>query len=174
MTMENHALSDNKWQSGLRNDQIPYDIYKTRLVRFDLASSRGARDPLRRSLRRYLRAFWFFVRFGRGKFPQQAHLDSDIDLGSHLKRSYWYTARLVDGITRFLVALLAGALLIIPLLIMSKQSSDEVHLVTMSLCVILLSFTMSLQSKTSNEQTVAATAGYAAVLVVFLSRGSGS
>ena len=53
MTMENHALSDKQWQSGLRNDQIPYDIYKTRLVRFDLASFRGARDPLRHSLRRY-------------------------------------------------------------------------------------------------------------------------
>ena len=72
------------------------------------------------------------------------------------------------------MALLAGALLIIPLLIMSKQSSDKVHLITMSPCVILFSFTMSLQSKTSNEQTVAATAGYAAVFVVFLSRDSGS
>ena len=118
--MESHPLLDNKWQSELRNDQIPYD--KIRLGRFNLASSHGARDPLRHSLRRYLRAFWFFVRFGRGKTPQQVHLGSDIELGSHLKRSYWYTDRLADVTTLFLVALLAGALLIIPLLIMSKQS----------------------------------------------------
>lgn len=37
----------------------------------------------------------------------------------------------------------------------------------MSLCVTLVFFTISLQSKTSNEHTVAATAGYAAVVVVF-------
>ena len=48
----------------------------------------------------------------------------------------------MDGIIRFIVALLAGALLIIQLLTMSKQSSDEVHLITMSPYVITFSFTV--------------------------------
>ena len=143
MTMENHALSDNKWQSGLRNDQIPYDIYKTRLVRFDLASSRGARDPLCHSLRRYALSGSSSAS-DETKTPNKPILIPMLSWVHTLSLHIGYTARLVDGITRFLVALLAGALLIIPLLIMSKQSSDEVHLVTMSLCVILFSFTMSL------------------------------
>jgi len=46
MMMETFVLADNDWQSRLRNDLNPYEVYKTRLVRVDLARRLGSRDVL--------------------------------------------------------------------------------------------------------------------------------
>ena len=162
-------MADNSWESRLRTDFNPYETYKTRLVRVDQAYRTGSRDIIRHALRKGLRALWFFVcRSGIGRETQEPYA-SAATLESHLKKSYQNTARLAEIITRFLVALLAGAFLMIPLVILSYQSSSQTHLITISICIVIFSLLVSLVSRASNEQIMVASAGYAAVLVVFLS-----
>ncbi len=99
---------------------------------------------------------------------------SETALEANLRRTYQNTTRLAEMITRFVVAMLAGAFLVVPLIVLSHQSSSETHLVTVSLCIVIFSLLVSLASKASNEQTMAASAGYAAVLVVFIANTSTS
>ena len=167
--METDSLADNSWESRLRTDFNPYETYKTRLVRVDQAYRNGSRDIIRHSLRKCLRAFWFFIRRER---RVQDPCASAATLESNLKTSHQNTARLAEIITRFLVALLAGVFLVIPLIILSYQSSNQTHLITISICIVIFSLLVSLVSQASNEQTMVASAGYAAVLVVFLSNSS--
>ena len=170
--METFSLADNSWESQLRTDFNPYEKYKTRLVRVDQECRKGSRDILRHTLRKGFRAFWFFVRQdgigreGSGSFTSASTLESN------LKKSYQNTACLAEIITRFVVALLAGAFLVIPLILLSNQSSSQTHLITVSTCIVIFSLLVSLASKASNEQIMGASAGYAAVLVVFLSNSS--
>ena len=169
MLMETYSMADNSSESRLRTDFKPYETYKTRLVRVDQAYRTGSRDIIQHALRKCLRAFWFFVcRGGIGRETQEPYA-SAATLESHLKKSYQNTARLAEIITRFVVALLAGAFLVIPLVILSHQSSSQTHLITVSICIVIFSLLVSLVSRASNEQTMVASAGYAAVLVVFLS-----
>ena len=174
MMMETFALADNSWQANLRsNDHNPYEIYKTRLVRVDTTGRSRAGDFLRRGLRKYLRAFWFFLWTGGRKTPTQNPYYSATELESNLKRSYQNTSRIADIIARMLVALLAGAFLVVPLVILSRQSSDEAHLITISVCIVMFSSLVSLLSRASNEETMVASAAYAAVLSVFFTNNSG-
>ena len=162
-------MADNSWESRLRTDFNPYETYKTRLVRVDQAYRTGSRDIIRHALRKCLRALWFFMcRGGIGREAQEPYA-SAATLESRLKKSYQNTARLAEIITRFLVALLAGAFLVIPLVVLSYQSSSQTHLITISICIVIFSLLVSLVSRASNEQIMVASAGYAAVLVVFLS-----
>ena len=162
-------MADNSWESRLRTDFNPYETYKIRFVRVDQAHRTGSRDIIRHALRKCLRALWFFVCRGRIAREAQEPYASAATLESRLKKSYQNTAHLAEMITRFLVALLAGAFLVIPLVVLSYQSSSQTHLITVSICIVIFSLLVSLVSRASNEQTMVASAGYAAVLVVFLS-----
>ena len=176
MMMETFALADNSWQASLRSDnQNPYEMYKTRLVRVDTVSRSRSGDLLRRSLRKYLRAFWFFIRF-QGQHAHQKHGSylSATELESNLKRSYQNTSRIADMFTRFLIALIAGTFLVTPLAILSHQSTTKAYLVTISVFIILFSLLVSLLTRATNEETMVASAAYAAVLSVFFSNNSGS
>ena len=174
MMMETFSLADNTVQSGLRNDLNPYETYKTRLVRVDQARRNDSRDVLRHSLRKFLRYFWFFAHRGRASDVESDRYSSGpiLEAKAKLKRTYQNTTHLAEIITRFLVAVLAGAFLVIPLIVLSHQSSSETHLITVSVFIVVFSLLVSLASKASNEQTMAASAGYAAVLVVFLANTS--
>ncbi len=174
MLMETFALADSNWEAGLRTDLNAYETYKTRLVRVDQAHRSGSRDVLRHTLRKCLRAFWFFVRSEGKKAATGEPYTSASTLESNISRSFQNTARLAEFVTRFLVALLAAAFLVVPLIVLSHQSSGATHLTTISICILVFSLLVSLLSKASNEQTMAASAGYAAVLVVFLSNSSKS
>lgn len=171
MMMETFALADNSWQASLRSDnRNPYEMYKTRLVRVDTVGRNRSGDLLRRCLRKHLRAFWFFIRF-RGQHDHKKHgsYSSATELESSLKRSYQSTSRIADILTRFLIALIAGVFLVIPLAILSHQSSTQAHLVTISVFIVLFSLLVSLLTKATNEETMVASAAYAAVLSVFFS-----
>ncbi|KAK0642147.1 hypothetical protein B0T16DRAFT_431649 [Cercophora newfieldiana] len=72
----------------------------------------------------------------------------------------------VDKLARFLVAFLGGAMLVVPMMIMRLP---EVTLVkSLSISVLLFAGALSVFFKASNTDTMAATATYAAVLVVFM------
>ncbi len=174
MVMETFALADNNMQSSLRQDLSPYETYKTRLVRVDLAQRRDSRDVLRHSLRKLLRYFWFFVRQRGATDDMPDENCSETALEANLRRTYQNITRLAEVITRFVVAMLAGAFLVVPLIVLSHQSRSETHLFRVSLCIVIFSLLVSLASKASNEQIMAASAGYAAVLVVFIANTSSS
>ena len=169
MMMETFALADNHMQSNLRTDLNSYETYKTRLVRVDQARRSGSRDILRHSFRKFFRYFWYFIRLRGSRRHASDSLGSASTLEADLKRTYQNTAWLAECMSRFVVAILAGAFLVIPLIIMSYQSRNETHLITVSVFIVVFSLLVSLVSRASNEQTMAASAGYAAVLVVFLS-----
>ena len=172
--METFSLADNSAQSSLRKDFHSYEKYKTRLVRVDLAPRNGSRDVLRHSFRKLLRYFWFFIRHKGVTDDLPVEYSEGIVLEANLKRTYQNTTYLAEVITRFVIAILAGAFLVVPLIVLSHQSSNKSHLITVSVCIVVFSLLISLASKASNEQTMAASAGYAAVLVVFITNSSTS
>lgn len=176
MLMETFALADHNGQSNLRNDLNPYETYKTRLLRVDLPPRRDSRDLLRHSLRKFMRSIWFYFLSGRasghGKQEDRSY-SSASELESRLKKSHQNTSLIAEFLTRFLVALLASTFLIVPLILLSLQSTQKAHLITVSVFIIVFAFIVSLLSKASNSETMAAAAAYAAVLVVFVSNSSG-
>ena len=170
--METFALADNTTQSSLRKDFNLYETYKTRLVRVDLAQRNGSRDVLRHSFRKILRYLWFFVchRGVTDDVPDAYSVETELE--ANRRRTYQNTTRLAEIITRFVVAILASAFLVVPLVVLSHQSNQESHLITVSVSIVVFSILVSMVSKASNEQTMAASAGYAAVLVVFISNAA--
>lgn len=173
--METFALADHNGQSSLRSDLNPYETFKTRLLRVDLPPRRDARDLLRHSLRKCLRTIWFYFLSGRAsRGEQHRSFSSASELESTLKKSHQNTALIAESLTRFFVALLASAFLIVPLVLLSLQSSNSAHLITVSVFIVIFALLVSLLSKASNSETMAAAAAYAAVLVVFVSNSSGN
>ena len=69
------------------------------------------------------------------------------------------------------MAIPAGTFLLFPLLILSQQSSNRSHLITVTTFTLVFSL---LLSRASDEQIMVTSAGYAAVLVVLLSNKSAS
>jgi hypothetical protein len=74
----------------------------------------------------------------------------------------------VDGLARFTIAFVSGASLIIPMVVMSLNKSLTKSLVTTSIAVLILAGFLSFVIRAPNAETIIATAGYAAVLVVFV------
>ncbi|KAI1877466.1 hypothetical protein JX265_003474 [Neoarthrinium moseri] len=79
----------------------------------------------------------------------------------------------VDRLVRFSIALTGGALLVAPMIIMTLNQSQEKSLVTASAFVVLFAFLVSMVFRGSNIETLASTATYAAVLVVFVGTTTG-
>lgn len=173
MRMETFSLSDNIAQATARRDLNPYELYKTRLVKADLPLKRP-RTPLLSLIHTTLRAFWFHVR-RKSTFQSMADSPSPSTLEAAQRRTlnkplaYQNTIKFAEFLASFLTALGSGAFLIVPLCILSYQHGKSAHLVTVSLAILVFSFAISLTIRTSGPETVAASAAYAAVLVVFLS-----
>lgn len=79
----------------------------------------------------------------------------------------------LDRIARFLVGLMGGAWLVVPLIIMAVHSSLVKTMITVCTAVVLFSLAVSLLFELDNKDTVTATATYAAVLVVFVGTSTG-
>jgi predicted secreted protein len=74
----------------------------------------------------------------------------------------------VHFIAKFLMAFLVGTALIVPMIIMVFNPSRTKSLITTSVSVLLVAAFCALGITATNEQTIAATATYTAVLVVFV------
>ncbi|KAL8890773.1 MAG: hypothetical protein Q9192_005827 [Flavoplaca navasiana] len=157
--METFALADHSLQSHRRSDLNDIETFKTRLVRADLARRDGPRDILRHCFRKVLRHIWFFIRQKSSlTHPSEAY-DSVAVLEANLKQTYQNTARIAECLTRFVVAILAGAFLVVPLIILSQEPSRGAQLVIVSVCILIFGLLVSLVSKASNEQVMMASAG---------------
>ena len=75
----------------------------------------------------------------------------------------------VDKLTRFIIAFMGGATLVVPMLIMTLPSTNKTKsLITVSLAVTLFASLCSVVLRPNYTDTVLATIAYAAVLVVFV------
>lgn len=80
---------------------------------------------------------------------------------------------LVDRIARFTVALMGGFSLVVPMLVMRLPIVIlSQGIITTSVSVILFAAALSVMLRASNTETIAATATYAVVLVVFVGTSS--
>jgi hypothetical protein len=168
MMMETFALADSGWLSKFHDKQSKFETSKTRLLRLDLLAGRGSKDLIDHSLRRCLRSFWFFVRSG-GYRNSNSDVEHDSDREARLRRSYQNTTMIAEVTARFIFALIAGSSLVVPLVFLINQPTKTAQLVIVVTFTVLFSLLVSLLSKASNQEIMAATAAYAAVLVVFIS-----
>ena len=102
----------------------------------------------------------------------KAEMDSRIDeyLGNLPPQD---VSPFVDKLARFIIAFTGGAALVVPILITSLPSIHRAKsLITVSIAVTLFASMMSVGTRASNSETLAATATYAAVLVVFVGTSS--
>ncbi len=126
-------------------------------------STSGSIDPLRSFLKRVLpvRVTWT-----NDERKRREHVE------------YWMgqtpdeISPFVDTLARFIVAITGGLSLVVPMLVMRLGETLPKSLTTVSVAVILFSALTSLMFKASNVETLAATATYAAVLVVFVGTSS--
>lgn len=173
MNMETFSLADNIPQSSARQDIHAYEKFKTRMLRVDLPRRNSSRDPIQHFLRKGLRQVWYALNLWRLRGDEeQGQTGPFSKLMANWDRTYQNTSRIAEAMTRFVIAGVAGAALIVPLVIMSHQNSQESRLIVVILCVSVFCFLLSLLSKASNYETMAASAAYAAVLTVFVSNGS--
>lgn len=143
------------------NNQDPFQSHYSF---FEDADAHSTVEPLRQALMQYLPSWFTYSQeekgerrkeYGEGKGPRAVSTP-------------------VDRLARFLVALAGGSFLIVPMVIMSLNTSQTKSLVTVSLSVLLLILVLSFVVRVSNVETLVATATYAAVLVVFVGTSNGN
>lgn len=163
--METFSLLDDEKQSSLRTDLSLYEIHKTRLLRVDLGT-RARTDPFQRWLHQYLRAFRYW------RLSRKGGADAE-GLGPTPRKgrswSYQNTILIAEIMGRVATAAVAAVFLIAPLAILSYQSAKNIQLAVISVCILILSFLVSLFLKVSSFEMMAVAAAYAAVLSVFVS-----
>lgn len=74
----------------------------------------------------------------------------------------------VDRLARFAIAMAGALFILVPMYIMAINQNPTKNLVTTTVAVVLFALLCSVTLRTSNDQTLGATAGYAAVLMVFV------
>ena len=120
-------------------------------------------DPIRRTLSKILP-----LRLTYTKSEMESHFDDFL-----ARKPPSTISPFVDKLTRFIIAFMGGASLVVPMLIMSLPSTNRTKsLVTVSVAVTLFALLLSSGMRTSNSETLVATATYAAVLVVFVGTSS--
>ena len=105
----------------------------------------------------------------------QAHLPNWLSQSNSEKTNEpaYFTKRIlptmsVRFIASMILSLCSGASIIVPMVIMSFNGSTTKSLVTVSVAVVLFGFVLAAVVKVSSGNLIAATATYAAVLVVFV------
>lgn len=159
--METFSLADNFSQATKRNDLSPYEMYKTRPVQAD-----KPRTPLLSFTHTYLRALWFRVLKRKAFRDIDEATVSQADFADEV--TYQNTIKLAEFLSSFLMALGSGVFLIVPLCILSYLNGRTAQLITVSVSIMVFSFATSLVIRSSGPETMAASAAYAAVHVVFL------
>ena len=138
------------------------DISMAHLVELPKSTS-GSIDPLRSLLKRVLPVRVTWTNDERKRREQMEYW---------LGKTPEEISPLVDTLARFIVAITGGLSLVVPMLVMRLGETLPKSLTTVSVAVILFSTLTALMFKASNVETLAATATYAAVLVVFVGTSS--
>jgi hypothetical protein len=75
---------------------------------------------------------------------------------------------IADNIARFVIAIVGGSSLLVPVILMAFLTTRTSHLIITSVFTIVFAIAMSFISTASNQEVLGSTAAYAAVLVVFV------
>jgi hypothetical protein len=89
--------------------------------------------------------------------------------GERRARNYQNTILIADVIGRVTTAGITSVFLIFPLVVLSYESSKGTQLIIISICILVLSFLVSLLLRVSSFEMMAVSAAYAAILSVFVS-----
>jgi hypothetical protein len=93
---------------------------------------------------------------------------NDIDMQKPPTQKNWRRSERVDRLGRLIVAILGGAALLTPMMIMTYRTSQTARLITVSVAVIVFGLILSLGTKSTNQEILGGSAAYAAVLVVYI------
>lgn len=166
MNMETMSLLDDEQQSSMRTELTLQEKFETRLVRTDLGT-RSRTDPFQRWLHRYLRSF----RYWRMSKKVKSNPEAQMGFANEPHWSYQNTIWIANVAGRVITAVVAGAFLVVPLILLSP-SVESAQLGTVSGCILLFSFLIGALLKISNYEMMVVSAAYAAVLSVFVSSDS--
>lgn len=137
-----------------KDQNVPYDNDYLSLQPRPSQTPDTIREFLRRRLPRHLS--WTAA--------EKANRRADYSQG----RAPEIYSRSLDQIARFIVGLVGGLSLIVPLLIMAFHSSLTKTLVTVCIAVVAFALAAAIMFQLDNKDAITATATYAAVLVVFV------
>ena len=88
-------------------------------------------------------------------------------LGQHFEKEEASRSNLTRIFQQILLALIAGAALLVPMIIMMFKNSNEARLIIVCVATILFGISFAIVSSTK-ENILAGTAAYAAVMVVYI------
>ncbi|KAI0435274.1 hypothetical protein F5Y09DRAFT_336794 [Xylaria sp. FL1042] len=157
--MDTFSLMDDERQSSLRMDLSFYEIYKTRLIRTDLGT-RSRTDPFQRRIQKYLRdlRYWRLSKRGRNHSEES---------GTTLAGHRWHCQNTVF-IAEVVGRLTTTVIIIVFLLVILEYQPKNIQVAVVSVFILVFSFIVSAMLKTSNLETMAVSAAYAAVLATFV------
>jgi len=156
-TFEEYIKPAPKSEGGNSSESIPYS---TRYMSIHPKSSQK-KDAVREFFRLMLPNF---LSWGEEEKALRARTD---DAYSDGKPPEMYSP-LVNSMASFIIGTVAGAALIVPMVIMVFSPSLTKSLVTSSVAVVLFALAVGLVLDAPNDVIITATATYAAVLVVFV------
>ena len=153
MSMETFSLLDDGHQAGMQRDLSLYEIYNTRLVRLD-QGSRVPQDPLQRRIHRCLRRFryWQLSRRQNNSCTTSKDGENSILFRDGDKWKYQNTTLAADVLGRLLVTVVTGVFLIVPLAILSNQSSKRVQIAVIGVSIVLFASLVSSLLRASNVE----------------------
>jgi len=166
MAMETVALLDDGDRSSLTPDISAHELYNTRLVRVDLPP-RSRQDPFQRRIHKLLR----WIRFKRLLSLESNNVENGSRFAHSSLKTHQNTVEVAEFTGRILFALFATSFLIVPLVILSYQENKKAQLATTSAFLVTFALIISVGIRTTNMETLAGSAAYAAVLSVFISNG---
>lgn len=164
MAMDTFSLLDDERQAVLRDDLTLHEMYKTRLVRVD-QPSRGRQDPLQRKIHQFLRNLRY------RKISKQTEGDAE-NLRRPKNGQGWSTQNtslIADVVSRFILAIVIGIFLTVPLASLADEQRKGVQLAVIAVCIVAFASLVSVALKASNLEMMIVTAGYAAIISVFVS-----
>lgn len=164
MAMETFSLIDDEDNCNERTDLHPHEIYETRLVRVDLGP-RTVHDPFRRGIQKTLRRLRYWRSSNKSNGDEECFPKRWFPKIS----AYQNTALVADILSRFVVAIVASAFMVLPLIMISNQTTKRERLVTISIWIALFSVLISTTLRASNLATMGVAAAYAAILSVVVS-----
>lgn len=166
MSLETFSLLDDEQQSSCRQELSLPEMHKMRLLRVDRQFGRIWEDPIQRWLQKTLRNRHYRNIAARNSSAEGSSLS---DVSGAKEWSQQSTSYVASIIARVISALLLAAFLLVPLVLLSEQSSKGIQLAIIAVSIILFCCVVSVMLKVSHLEMIIVCAAYTAILSVFIS-----
>jgi hypothetical protein len=107
------------------------------------------------------------------------HTNADIENGvttedceEDIYKRQYAESKWVDTLGRLIIAVLGGAALLVPIIIMTDRIKQKWRLVTVGVAVAIFGLVLSIGTRATNQEILGASAAYAAVMVVYIGTAS--